>query len=150
MHDFAKPLFDRCVRTRIDAACQQGIQLVHDSEIGTAVLGTFKGTDGGGDGAVGIRAGGRKDTVGKGGVIAAAVVGVADQTEIQQFGFFMGEVLIPPVGGQDVFSRGLAVHRIMEVHGFMLVDMTVCLIGIDHHGRQFGYQVNRLSDNVFK
>ena len=51
-------------------------------------------------------------TGGKGGAVAAAVVGVDQQTHIQQLCLLVGELLIRAVGAEAVSYTHLAVHQL--------------------------------------
>ena len=80
-------------------------------EVGAAVLGTLKRADGSRVGRVGVGAGGGEDARGERGVVAAAVLSVQDEHDVEQHGLLVREAL---VAAQDV-EHGLR-HRVSLAH----------------------------------
>ena len=127
---------------------QDVVQLVHDLQVGAAVLGTFQRADGRRDGRVGVGAGAGQHTAGEGGAVAAAVVGVDHQAEVQKPCLLVGELLVGAVGAQDVLRRALALGGQMKVHAGPVVHPALDLVGVDHHGGQLGDEVDALPQDV--
>ncbi len=121
---------------------QDVVQLMHDLQVGAAVLGAFQRADGRRDGRIGVGAGTGQHPAGEGGAVAAAVVGVSQQAQVQQAGFLMGELLVGAVGAQDVFRRTLALGGQVEVHAGPVIHPALDLVGVDHHGGQLGVAVH--------
>ena len=129
---------------------QDVIQLVHNFQVGAAVLGAFQGTDGRRDGCVCIGAGGGQHTGGKGGAVAAAVVCVHQQAHIQQLCLLVGKLLIRAVGAEDVLCRALAGLGQVEEHALLIVVAALHLVSVHHHGGHTGDQVDALIQDVLK
>ena len=146
--DLAQHLAHFAVILRVLHIGQDVIQLVHNFQVGTAVLGAFQGTDGRRDGCVCIGAGGGQHTGGKGGAVAAAVVCVNQQAQIQQACFLVGELLVCTVGAQNVLRSALPGDGVMEVHAFVVIHTALELVGVHHHGGQLGNQVDALGQDV--
>ena len=121
---------------------------MHDLQVRAAVLGAFQRTDGRRDGCVGVGAGAGQHTAGEGRAVTAAVVRMHQQTQVQQAGFLVGELLVGTVGGQDMFGRALPFGRQVEVHARPVVDAALDLVGVDHHRGQLGDQVDALAQDV--
>ena len=127
---------------------QNVVQLVHDLQVGAAVLGAFQRADGRRDGRVGVGAGAGQHAAGKGRAVTAAVVRMHQQTQVQQAGFLVGELLVGTVGGQDMFGRALSRGGQVEVHAVAVVDAALDLVSVHHHGGQLGDQVDALPQDV--
>ena len=146
--DLAQPLPDFVIVLGVLHMAHQVIQLTHDLQVGAAVLGAFQRADGRRDGGVGIGAGAGQHAAGEGGAVAAAVVGVDHQAEVQQAGFLVGELLVGAVGAQDMFRRALALGGQVEVHAGPVVHPALDLVGVHHHGGQFRNKVDALAQDV--
>ena len=121
---------------------------MHDLQVGAAVLGAFQRADGRRDGRVGVCAGAGQHAAGKGRAVTAAVVRMHQQTQVQQAGFLVGELLVGTVGGQDMFGRALSLGGQVEVHAVAVVDAALDLVSVHHHGGQLGDQVDALPQDV--
>ena len=91
--DLAQELADLVVVGRILDIFQNVIQLVHDLQVRAAVLGALQRADGRADGRIGVRAGAGQHAAGEGRAVAAAVVRVDEQAEVEQTRFLVGELL---------------------------------------------------------
>ena len=76
----------------------------HDLAVGAAVAGALQGGHGRHDGGVGVRAGGGDHVVGEGGVVAAAVVCVQHQGNVQRPGLQFRIAAVLPQHPQEVFA----------------------------------------------
>ena len=74
-----------------------------DLHVGTAVLGTLEGTQGCSDGGIGIRTGGGNDMGREGGVVAAAVLCMQDQGNIQNLGLKFSILSVRTKQAENVF-----------------------------------------------
>ena len=102
-------------------------------EVGAAVLGALEGADGRRVGGVGVGAGGGEDARGERGVVAAAVLRVQDEHDVEQHGLLVREAL---VAAQDV-EHGLG-HRVALAHGrhHELGVVELGHVGRVRHGRR--------------
>ena len=62
------------------------VQHLLGADVGAAVAGALQGADGRRDGGIEVGVGGGDDAAGEGAVVAAAVLGVEHQAQIQQLG----------------------------------------------------------------
>ena len=92
--DAAQILAHLIVILRVLDVLEDILQLAVDPQVRAAVLGALQSTDGRRDGRVGVRTGGGQHAGGKGGAVAAAVVCVNQQAQIQQACFLVGELLV--------------------------------------------------------
>ena len=102
-------------------------------EVGAAVLGALERADGRRVGGVGVGAGGGEHARGERGVVAAAVLGVQDEHDVEQHGLLVREAL---VRAQDV-EDGLG-HRVALAHRRHEQALVVLLRhvgGVRHGGR---------------
>ncbi len=90
----------------------------------------FEGGQGGGDGPVGVRAGGRNHPAGESRVVAAAVLGVEHEAHVQKLRFFLGKQLVGAHDPQNAFGGGVAVVGVMDVQAALVVEMALGLIGV--------------------
>ena len=146
--DLAQELADLVVVGRILDIFQNVIQLVHDLQVRAAVLGAFQRADGRADGRIGVRAGAGQHAAGEGRAVAAAVVRVDEQAEVEQTRFLVGELLVGAVGAQNMLRRALALGGQVEVHAGPVIDAALDLVGVDHHRGQLGDQVDALAQDV--
>ena len=72
------------------------------------------------------------------------------QTQIQQLCLFMGELLVRPVGGEDVLGGALPRRGRVEEHALLVVHPALELVGVHHDGGQPGDQVDGLLHQVFQ
>ena len=79
---------------------------VHHFGVGSAVARALEGADRRSVGGVGIRGGTGQHAAGEGGVVAAAVLGVEHEHDVEQHGFAAGEVVVPAKHLQDSFRCG--------------------------------------------
>ena len=96
--DLAQELADLVVVCRILDIFENVVQLVHDLQVCAAVLGALQRADGRRNRRVCIRAGAGQHAAGEGRAVAAAVVGVDKQAEVEQPRLLMGELLVSAVG----------------------------------------------------
>ena len=146
--DLAQELADLVVVGRILDIFQNVIQLVHDLQVRAAVLGALQRADGRADGRIGVRAGAGQHAAGEGRAVAAAVVRVDEQAEVEQTRFLVGELLVGAVGAQNMLRRALALGGQVEVHAGPVIDAALDLVGVDHHRGQLGDQVDALAQDV--
>ena len=126
------------------------LQLAVDHQVRAAVLGALQRADGRRDGRVGVGARRGEHAGGEGGAVAAAVVGMDQQTHIQQLRFLMGELLVRAVGAEDVLCRALAGLGQVEEHALLVVIAALHLVGVHHHGGHTGDEVDALVQDVLK
>ena len=146
--DLAQELADLVVVGRVLDIFQNVIQLVHDLQVRAAVLGAFQRADGRADGRIGVRAGAGQHAAGEGRAVAAAVVRVDEQAEVEQTRFLVGELLVGAVGAQNMLRRALALGGQVEVHAGPVIDAALDLVGVHHHRGQLGNQVDALAQDV--
>ena len=98
---------------------------------------------------VGIGARGGEHPGREGGVVAAAVLRVEHQAEIQQPRLLLGISRVGPQRVQDGLRRGQTGDIGVEIHAFPVVMAALDLVGIGHDGGQAGDKLNRLPQHVF-
>lgn len=116
--------------------------------VGGAVAWPFEGADGGGDGGVGVGAGRRNDVGGESGVVTAAVVGLEDQAEIENFCFERGEFAVFANEMQNIFCGAAAGEGLMHDQALVVEIMLFGGIGVSDHERHFGDEVETLREDV--
>jgi len=126
------------------------LQLTVDHQVGTAVLGALQRANGGCNGRVGIGARGGQHTGGKGGAVAAAVVGMDQQAHIQQLGFLVSKLLVRAVGAQDVLRGALAGLGHVEEHALLIIIAALHLVSVHHHGGHTGDQIDALVQDILQ
>ena len=128
----------------------QVLQLLDHLAGGAAVAGPLQSADAGGDGGVGVGAGGGEHPHGEGGVVAAAVLAVQRQAQVQQPGLLVGELLIRPQQPQDVLGGGVFGIGVVQVHAAPVVHPALDLVGGGHDGGHPGHQPDRLAHDVLQ
>ena len=119
-----------------------------DREIRPAVFRTFQRTYGGGDGGIRISTGRGYQMSGEGGIVAASVLCVENQGDIQQARFQIGILAHRTDETENVFRGGQFRKRIMQMQALILKMRALCLIRVSRDGRQTGNQMNRLPQHV--
>ena len=71
-----------------------------------------------------------------------------DKAQIQQLCLFAGELLVCPVGGEDMLRRALAGHGQVQVHALLVVHALFHLIGVYHHAGHGGNERNALAHDI--
>ena len=119
---------------------------LHDLDVGAAVLGAFQAAKRRGHHRVGVRPGGGHYAGGEGGVVAAAVLHVQQQRDVQHVGFQVG---VLPVGAQhleQVFGGGKLRPGTVDVHAAVALIIMVGMVAVD---RQHGEHADEL-DALFQ
>ena len=78
------------------------------------------------------------------------MVGVDQQTHIQQLGFLVGKLLVRAVGAQDVLCRALAGLGHVEEHALLVIIAALHLVSVHHHGGHAGDQVDALVQDILQ
>ena len=122
---------------------------VHDHQVCTAVARALEGAQRRRHGRVGVGAGGGDHAGGKGGVVAAAVLGVQQQCHIQHTGFQLGVLHVRPQHPQEILGGGQLRVGPMDVHAAVLFVVVVGVVGVHRqHGEDAG-QLDALAHGYF-
>ena len=122
--------------------------LIHHPPVGAAVAGAFERERRGGQHAVGVGVSRGDDVRRERGVVAAAVVGVKNEAQIQQIRLQPGVLGVFADHHQKAFGRGFAVLGVAQEQALAQVVMGLDLIGIGRHHRVAGDQVDALPQYV--
>ena len=101
--------------------CLDVSEHLHDLLVGAAVAGTLQGAHRRRDGGIDVGAGGGEHPAGKGGVVAAAVLGVEHQAQIQQPGLLVGVPVVVAHGVEEVLRHAQPLLGPVEVEGLVVV-----------------------------
>ena len=104
---------------------------LHNLDVGTAVTGTLKRTDGSSHYGVSVCQGGCNYMSGKGGVVSAAVLHMKNHADIKNSGFQWSIRAVGAKNVQNVFRHGTFRHGLMDEKAVAVVIMAVSLITID-------------------
>ena len=117
-------------------------------DVRAAVLGPLEAGQRGRDHAVGVAAGGGDDVRGEGGVVAAAVLHVQNQCQVQHAGFQVGVGLVGPQHAQKVLRGGKAVIRAVDIEAFVTLIVVVAVVAIYRQQRKHGDQHQTLPQHI--
>jgi len=126
------------------------LEHLHNLDVRTAVARPLQTADGRGNGRVGIRPRRGEHTAGERGIVAAAMLGVQNQADVQQLRLLAGEAAVEAHRGKDVFGKRHPVDRRMKKQALVVVIALFHLIGVDHNRRNARNQFNGLPDDVFQ
>ena len=121
---------------------------LHDLLVGAAVAGTLQGAHRRRDGGIDVGAGGGEHPAGKGGVVAAAVLGVEHQAQIQQPGLLVGVPVVVAHGVEEVLRHAQPLLGPVEVEGLVVVVVPLGREGVGHDHRYAGNELHRLPELV--
>ena len=120
---------------------------LHHLDVGAAVPGALQGGQGGRHAGVGIGTGGGDHMGGKGGVVAAAVLGMEGQTDIQHMGLPEGIGGVGPQQGEDILRRGQLRPGGVDIQAAAAL-VVPGLIAVDaEHGEQ-GDELDALAHHI--
>ena len=100
------------------------------------------------DGGIDVGAGGGEHPAGKGGVVAAAVLGVEHQAQIQQPGLLVGVPVVVAHGVEEVLRHAQPLLGPVEVEGLVVVVVPLGREGVGHDHRYAGNELHRLPELV--
>ena len=108
------------------------LEHLHDLLVGAAVAWALQGADGPGDGGVQVGPGGGEHPAGKGGVVAAAVLGVDDHAQVQELCLLGGKFVVVPHRPEEIFRHGQPRLGTVEVEAFVVVVVPFGGVGVGH------------------
>ena len=73
-----------------------------------------------------------------------------NQTAIQQHRFLTGKHTVRTDQAENIFRCGIVAVRHMQEHGCIVKIPALGLIGMGNDNREFGNQIDRLTDNIFQ
>ena len=121
---------------------------LHHHQVGTAVARALEGAQRRRHGRVGVGAGGGDHAGGKGGVVAAAVLGVQQQCHIQHAGFQLGVLHIRAQHPQKVLCGGKLRVRPVDVHAAVFFVVVIGMVAVHgQHGEDAG-QLDALAQHI--
>ena len=124
------------------------LQHVLCPEVRAAVAEALQRGDSRRDSRIGVCAGGGDDVGGEGRVVAAAVLGVDNERDIENIGFKRGEL---PVGAQhikDILGGGVFGLRVAYEKALMQLEVFVGAVSVHGNEGHFGYYLYRLAQDV--
>ena len=121
---------------------------LHDHQVRAAVARAFEGAQRRRHRGIGIRARRSDDTGGKGGVVAAAVLGVQQQGHIQHPGLQLGVLHIRPEHPQKVLRRGERGVRAVDIHAAVALIVVIGVVAVDRQHREDAGQLDALAQHV--
>ena len=86
---------------------------------------------------------------GEGGVVTAAVLGVEDEGQVQDFGLELGILAVRPQDEQNVLRRGEVGLRVVDIQAVAVVIVAVGLVAVDRQKRKQGDELQTLPQHVF-
>lgn len=146
--DLIEIILHRIARPVLADVCLDVLEHQRHLQVGAAVFGPLQRTEGGGDGGIGIRSGGRDDVRREGGVVAAAVFGVDDQADVQRLGFQVGEFIVPPQDVQDILRAGIFFDGSVNNERRTLI-IAACAMAVDGKQGELCDELEGLAQDVF-
>ena len=125
------------------------LKLPEQLPVCAAVLRALQRADGRGDGGIGVRPGGGNGAAGEGGVVAAAVLGVADQTQVEQARLLVGELLVRPDHAQEIFRDGEARLGAVQIQTVVIKIVALDNVSVRNDDGETGDQLDGLAHHVF-
>ena len=121
---------------------------MHDHQVGTAVARALEGAQRRRHGRVGVGAGGGDHTGGKGGVVAAAVLGVQQQRHVQHAGLQRGVLHIRAQHPQKVLCGGKAGVRAVDIHTGVFFVVVIGVVAVHRQHGEDARQLDALAQHV--
>ena len=122
---------------------------LHDLLVGAAMQRALQRGDRAGDRAVGVGAGGGQHAAGKGRVVAAAVLGMQGEHQVQKVRLFRGKLIVPAQHVQEVLRQRHVLLRHVQVERLSIVIVLLGGVGVGHNDRKARRQFHRLAHDVF-
>ena len=119
-----------------------------DLDVGAAVTGPLQGGQGGGHGGVSVRTRGGHHPGGEGGVVAAPVLHVEDEGDVQGLGLQLGVGHVVAEHPQDILRGGQAGVRPVDVHAVVVLIVVVGVVGVHRQHGKLRDQPDTLPDGV--
>ena len=116
-------------------------------DVGAAVAGAFQAGQCGGHAAVGIGAAAGDHMGGEGGVVAAAVLRVEHQAQVQDMGLQRRVAGVGPQQREEIFRRGKLRLRCVDIQALALF-IGIGLVAVHRQQRRDGQQVDALAHHV--
>ena len=116
--------------------------------VGTAVTGTFKGTDSCGICSIGVCARRCKHTAGKCGVVSAAVLCVENKGDVKHLCFKLGELAVGAEQVEYVLCCGIFGHRLVDYKALAVKVIIFALIAVNCDKGHKCDKLQRLSQDV--
>ena len=120
----------------------------HDAQVSAAVLGAFQRAQSRRDGRICIRAGRGDDAGGEGRVVAAAVLGVEYQREVEHLGLQGCEGAVGSQRPEQHLGRRLTGKWVVDIQTVALRIMVVRLIRVHREQGEQRYELEALSEHV--
>ena len=124
------------------------LKLLDDAQVCTAVARALQRGNRSRDRRIGIRTGRRSNTHGERRVVTAAMLGVQDQTAVEQLSLVIVEFAGRTDEVQNILCSRTVRIRHMQEHGIIIKVAAFCLIRMRNDNRELGHQADALTHNV--
>ena len=104
---------------------------LHDLDVRAAMLGSLEGGERRCHGGIGVRARGGNDAGRKGRVVAAAVLHMQHERDVEGLGLKLRVVFVRTEHHEDVFRRGEQRVRAVDVHALVVKIVAVGMVAVD-------------------
>ena len=121
---------------------------LHHLGVGAAVEGTLQRAHGAGDGAVAVGTAGGHGAADVGGVVAAAVLSVDHEHQVEEAGFVVGEGVVLAEHPQEVLCHGELRVGIVDIEGVVIVVVALGGKGVGDDGGEPRHQLDGLAHEV--
>ena len=121
---------------------------LNDLDVCAAVPGAFQGREGRSNGGVGVRPGGSDHAGGEGRVVAAAVLHVEDEGDVQGLGLQLRVLHVMPQHPQNIFCRGEVRVRAVDVHAVVVLIVVVGVVAVHGQHGELGNEAHALADGI--
>lgn len=148
--DGCQIFFDLFVVGPVGDAAFEIVKHVAHTDVGTAVARSLERAERAGDSRVGVRASGGDDARGERRVVAAAVIRMEDETEIEQLGFELAEIFVRADQIENGFRMGKALDRIVQDEAVVVVVVVINAIGVRSDDRQAADQLQTLAHDIWQ
>ena len=121
---------------------------LHHHQVGAAVARAFEGAQRRRHSRVGVCAGGSDHAGGEGRVVAAAVLRVEQQGNIQHAGFQLGIFHIRAQHPQEVFCRGERRIRAVDIHALVVFVVVIGVVAVHRQHGEDACQLDALAQHI--
>ena len=144
VHNAAQIISHGLLVQRVGDVGADVVHHLHDLDVRAAVLGALQAGKRRRDDGVGVRPGRGDDAGREGRVVAAAVLHVQQQCNVQHVGLEVGVLLVGTQHLQQVFRRGQARVGAVDVHAAAALIVIVGVVAVDRQHRENADELDAL------